>query len=85
MILPLVSMMKDQVDFLASRGVTARRLDCEVSSEGVHSINEEILSGEVKILYVSPERYALVRNSLYMCILDIECSSGYVTRHSCIC
>lgn len=55
-VLPLISLMKDQTDFLQSCGVKARRLDSQTSTELRHTINEEVLTGECKVLFVAPER-----------------------------
>ncbi len=50
--------MKDQVDGLVARGISAARLDSSLSSEEVHAIYGRMRSGELKILYVAPERLA---------------------------
>jgi ATP-dependent DNA helicase RecQ len=54
---PLMALMKDQVDQLQSRGISAVRLDSSLSHEESHESMQKIESGEAKILYVSPERF----------------------------
>jgi len=53
---PLISLMKDQVDGLCENGVSAAYLNSTLSSDRRRSIEKDILSGELKILYISPER-----------------------------
>jgi ATP-dependent DNA helicase RecQ len=53
---PLISLMKDQVDSLLECGVPAARLDSSLSSEEQGAIRSRIRAGELKLLYVSPER-----------------------------
>lgn len=53
---PLISLMKDQVDALTQNGVSAARLDSTLSYEETESTLEQIKAGEIKILYLSPER-----------------------------
>jgi len=54
---PLIALMKDQIDFLKRRGIEAERLDSSLSGEEVQAINRRLRSGELKILYVAPERF----------------------------
>ena len=55
---PLIALMKDQVDALRGRGISAARLDSTLSSEEVGSIYARMGAGNLKILYVAPERLA---------------------------
>jgi ATP-dependent DNA helicase RecQ len=54
---PLIALMKDQIDFLQSRGVAAARLDSSLSTAEAFSVNDRLRSGELKLLYVAPERF----------------------------
>ena len=54
---PLIALMKDQIDFLRKRGISAARLDSTLSGAEVRSVSESIQSGELKLLYVAPERF----------------------------
>ncbi|MBJ05815.1 MAG: RecQ family ATP-dependent DNA helicase, partial [Verrucomicrobiaceae bacterium] len=55
---PLIALMKDQVDGLVSRGISAARLDSSLSAEEVHSIYARMGAGQLKILFIAPERLA---------------------------
>src|SRR5262245_45575856 len=56
---PLISLMKDQVDSLKACGVPAIQINSALSS-GERTVHEyELLQGEVRLLFVSPERLAL--------------------------
>lgn len=53
---PLISLMKDQVDALRSNGIRAEALNSSNDSVTDAEIYQRICRGEVKILYLSPER-----------------------------
>ena len=54
---PLIALMKDQIDFLTSRGIDAARLDSSLDADAARSVSERLLSGRLKLLYVAPERF----------------------------
>jgi ATP-dependent DNA helicase RecQ len=54
---PLIALMKDQIDFLTSRGVPAARLDSSLNADEVRAISQRLRAGELKLLYVAPERF----------------------------
>lgn len=54
---PLIALMKDQIDFLRRRGIPAARLDSSLSADEVRQINDQVRNGELKLLYVAPERF----------------------------
>jgi ATP-dependent DNA helicase RecQ len=53
---PLIALMKDQIDFLQKRGIAAGRLDSSVEAAEFRRIDAALKSGELKLLYVAPER-----------------------------
>lgn len=55
---PLIALMKDQVDALRVRGVAAARLDSSLSQDEYLAVMEQLTKGELKLLYVAPERLA---------------------------
>ena len=55
---PLMALMKDQVDFLVSKGVAAARLDSSLDFNEINAIYEQLNRNELKLLYVAPERFA---------------------------
>lgn len=54
---PLLSLMKDQLDFLIEKSLPAARLDSTLSREDYQTILEKARAGELKILMVSVERF----------------------------
>jgi len=56
---PLISLMKDQVDGLIACGVAAAQMNSSQSRDELRSVERSVLSGEVKLLFVSPERMAV--------------------------
>ncbi len=64
---PLIALMKDQVDALLKKNVKAAFLNSSLSKSEQKSIEKELESGSLKILYVSPER---MMNSILQNILD---------------
>ncbi|MCK3655595.1 ATP-dependent DNA helicase RecQ [Pasteurellaceae bacterium Macca] len=53
---PLISLMKDQVDQLLTNGVEAGYLNSSQSMEEQQGIEQKALSGQLKLLYLSPEK-----------------------------
>ncbi|KAK4687262.1 hypothetical protein P7C73_g2871, partial [Tremellales sp. Uapishka_1] len=53
---PLLSLMKDQVDVLLRKGVKAASLDSTLSAEQSRAVKDGVRSGDLKLLYVAPER-----------------------------
>lgn len=56
---PLISLMKDQVDALSANGVDAAALNSTNSEDETQLIKGRCRCGELKILYISPERFVL--------------------------
>jgi ATP-dependent DNA helicase RecQ len=56
---PLISLMKDQVDQLKELGIAAACLNQTVDAEESRAIAKQLLRGELKLLYVAPERLLL--------------------------
>ena len=54
---PLIALMKDQVDVLRARGISAARLDSTLDATEVSEIFESMSAGGLKLLYVAPERF----------------------------
>ncbi len=53
---PLIALMKDQLDFLNSKGVSAARLDSTLTREENQQLFNDLHAGKLKLLYISPER-----------------------------
>src|SRR3954470_16595708 len=74
---PLIALMKDQLDFLKSRGVPAARLDSSLTATEARQVYADLRAGTLKLLYVSPERLANERflqtlRSLRIALLAVD-------------
>ncbi len=54
---PLISLMKDQVDALTARGIPATFVNSTLTSSEVSQRMARVARGEIKLLYVAPERF----------------------------
>lgn len=54
---PLIALMKDQVDALHAKGVKAAVINSTQSWDEQKQILDEVRAGEIKLLYVAPERF----------------------------
>ncbi|MFU8878577.1 MAG: ATP-dependent DNA helicase RecQ, partial [Wenzhouxiangellaceae bacterium] len=54
---PLIALMKDQIDALAARGIAAQRLDSSLDADEYRAIMDKARNGELRLLYVAPERF----------------------------
>ena len=53
---PLIALMRDQVDALKQLGVAAAFLNSSLDAETARAVSKSLLHGELKLLYVAPER-----------------------------
>ena len=79
---PLIALMKDQIDFLVSRGVPAARLDSSLDRDETLQVYNELNSGRLKLLYVSPER--LGNERFLHCLRRLRISLLAVDEAHCI-
>lgn len=70
---PLISLMKDQVDALLTMGITAAYINSTLSGKEVNERIRAARRGELKLLYVAPERLELDWFREEMSELDIAC------------
>jgi RecQ family ATP-dependent DNA helicase len=56
---PLIALMKDQVDSLQACGVRAEFINSSIPAARISDICARAKNGDVKILYIAPERFAL--------------------------
>jgi len=54
---PLIALMKDQIDALHALGIAAARIDSSLTQRESFAVMESLESGELKLLYVAPERF----------------------------
>jgi ATP-dependent DNA helicase RecQ len=53
---PLIALMQDQVDALKQLGVSAAFLNSSLDADTAREVSRQLLKGELKLLYVAPER-----------------------------
>lgn len=63
---PLISLMKDQVDQLQANGIEADFLNSSQTLEQQQQVRNKLISGQLKLLYVSPEK--VMTNSFFQLI-----------------
>lgn len=73
---PLISLMKDQVEALRANGIAAAALNSNYSEAENRAIREQVLHGQLKLLYISPEKllqekdYLLKQTKVSMFAID---------------
>jgi ATP-dependent DNA helicase RecQ len=63
---PLISLMKDQVDALRACGVPAAYINSSQSSEQRRAVSRAIEQGQLKLLYIAPERLVQPKTLEYL-------------------
>ena len=53
---PLIALMQDQVDALQQLGINAAFINSSQTAESVRQVEQALLAGELKLLYIAPER-----------------------------
>jgi ATP-dependent DNA helicase RecQ len=53
---PLIALMQDQVDALTQLGVSAAFLNSSLDADTAREVSRQLMRGELKLLYVAPER-----------------------------
>ena len=56
---PLIALMKDQVDAARETGIPAAYINSALKADEASSVYARLYGGEIKLLYISPERLAL--------------------------
>jgi ATP-dependent DNA helicase RecQ len=56
---PLIALMQDQVDAAVQNGIPAAFLNSSLNAEEARAVWRRLAAGELRLLYVSPERIAL--------------------------
>jgi ATP-dependent DNA helicase RecQ len=64
---PLIALMQDQVDALRQLGIKAAFLNSSLSQDETYSVQQQLLNGELDLLYLAPER---MQNSAMLSLLD---------------
>jgi ATP-dependent DNA helicase RecQ len=79
---PLIALMKDQVESLRRRGIAAARLDSSLSPAESQQVFAQLQSGELKLLYIAPER--LVKESFVAHLKRLRIALMAVDEAHCI-
>jgi ATP-dependent DNA helicase RecQ len=58
---PLIALMQDQVGALRELGLSASFLNSSLSGEDAFNVERQLMAGEIKLLYVAPERLLTAR------------------------
>ncbi|MFI4860906.1 MAG: ATP-dependent DNA helicase RecQ [Phycisphaerales bacterium JB063] len=69
---PLIALMKDQIDALAKRGIPAIRLDSTLDADGYRDAMDRIRRGDLRLLYVAPERFSNERFRQMLTTLEVS-------------
>ncbi len=69
---PLISLMKDQVDALRANGINADLINSTLSPNEIVRVMEKAKKGELKILYIAPERLTVPGFEEFMHTLKIS-------------
>lgn len=69
---PLISLMADQVQALERRGIGATFLNSTLSPDETHRRVEWIRAGQVKLLYVAPERLAVGTTTTLLASVGVD-------------
>ena len=79
---PLISLMKDQVDQLQANGIEADFLNSSQTLEQQKQVQNKLISGQLKLLYVSPEK--VMTNSFFQLISYSRVSFIAIDEAHCI-
>lgn len=79
---PLISLMKDQVDGLRECGISAIQYNSSQTARERNAAEVEILKGNVRLLFVSPER--LVGTDFHRLLQQVKVSTIAIDEAHCI-
>ena len=69
---PLIALMKDQVDALEANGLPAAFINSTQTPDELRMVVRRIRAGEIRLLYVAPERVAESRFADFLQTLDVS-------------
>ncbi len=69
---PLIALMKDQVDALEANGIPSGFINSTQTSAELSQVVRGIRAGEIKLLYVAPERIIEPRFADFLATLDVS-------------
>ena len=69
---PLIALMKDQVDALEANGIPAGFINSTQTNAELAAVVRQLRAGEIKLLYVAPERAVEARFSDFLLTLNVS-------------
>lgn len=81
---PLIALMKDQVDALHANGIKAAFLNSTLNTQEQNSIITAVRNGEIKLLYMAPERLFSNRQQFISFLSSLHCSLFAIDEAHCI-
>ena len=81
---PLIALMKDQVDALKLNGVNAAYLNSSQDSFTQDQIIRDLLRGDVKLLYIAPERLNTTSADFFAFLKQLNISLFAIDEAHCI-
>lgn len=79
---PLISLMKDQVDYLKNIGISAEYINSTQTPDEIDDIMINVKNGDIKLLYIAPER--LDYNKFVMKFNNIQVSQVAIDEAHCV-
>ncbi|MBN8678754.1 MAG: DNA helicase RecQ [Chitinophagales bacterium] len=79
---PLIALMKDQVEGLSANGIPAAFINSSLNQEQQRNVENALLAGYVKLLYVSPEK--MVSQSFQPLLKRLKISLFAIDEAHCI-
>ncbi len=81
---PLIALMKDQVDALRVNEISASYINSSMSSFAQNETLNQLKKGELKLLYVAPEKLSADNGSFLKFLNDINISLFAVDEAHCV-
>ncbi len=69
---PLISLMKDQVDALNNNGIAAAYINSTLAPAEIAEVQQQALSGQLRLLYIAPERLASYDFQRFLSELNVK-------------
>jgi ATP-dependent DNA helicase RecQ len=81
---PLIALMKDQVDALRVNGISAAYINSSMSSFEQNETLNQLKNGELKLLYVAPEKLSADNGAFLKLLNDVKISLFAVDEAHCV-
>ncbi len=79
---PLIALMQDQVDALAQLGLNARFLNSTLTRAEVNDIEQQLMNGNIDLLYIAPER--LIQQRTLSLLSQLQISLFAIDEAHCV-